>query len=68
MMTRDAMQVLLDDLAFGEQKLRSRQMDYKDRYTPELAEAEYQRFRHLADDAQSIVGLSRTTHSSDDAD
>ena len=59
MMTQGAMQVMLEDLAFGEQKLRSRQMDYKDRYTPELAEAEYQRFRSLADDPSSILGLSR---------
>jgi hypothetical protein len=68
MMTHEVLQVLLEDLAFGEQKLRSRQMDYKDRYTPELAEAEYQRFRGLADDPSSILGLSRNTRLSSDPD
>lgn len=61
MMTKDGMQAMLEDLAFNEQKLRSRQMDYKDRYTPELAEAEYQRFQRLAHDPSAIVGLSRNT-------
>ena len=68
MMTQEALRAMLDDLAFGQQKLRSRQMDYKDRYTPELAEAEYQRFRSLADDPSSILGLSRNTSLSSDPD
>lgn len=68
MMTREGMMVMLEDLAFGEQKLRSRQMDYKDRYTPELAEAEYQRFQRLVNDPLSIVGLSRHTGSASDPD
>lgn len=68
MMTREAMQAMLEDLAFGEQKLRSRQMDYKDKYTPELAEAEYQRFRRLADDPSSLLGLTRSTGVGEDPD
>jgi len=60
MMPREAMQALLEDLAFGKQKLSAKQMDYRDRYTPELVEAEYQRFRQLSEDPKSILGLSRT--------
>lgn len=68
MMTREAMRVMLEDLAFGEQKLSSRQMDYKDKYTPELAEAEYQRFLDLTRDPYTIVGLSRNAGSDLDPD
>lgn len=68
MMTQEAMQVMLEDLAFGVRKLSSRQMDYKDKYTPELAEAEYQRFRELTQDPHSTVGLSRNAGSSFDPD
>ncbi len=59
MMPPEAMRAVLQDLAFGEQKLRSKQMDYRDKYTPELAEAEYQYFRELSADSKSILGLSR---------
>ncbi|MCC6617315.1 MAG: hypothetical protein IT320_27830 [Anaerolineae bacterium] len=66
MMPREAMRALFDDLAFGEQKLRSKQMDYRDKYTPELAAAEYERFRQLSADPSSILGLSRAVHADPD--
>ncbi|MCL4250320.1 MAG: hypothetical protein KJ065_19375 [Anaerolineae bacterium] len=59
MMPSEAMQAMLEDLAFSEQKLSSKQMDYRDRYTPELAEAEYEYFSKLSEDPGSILGLSR---------
>jgi hypothetical protein len=65
-MTQDAMQTMLEDLAFGEQRFRSKTMDHRDAYTPEIAEAEYRHFRALSADPTSILGLSRKGSTSND--
>jgi hypothetical protein len=54
-------------VAFGKQKLRSAQMDYDAKYTPELAEEEYQRFVALSQDPQAIIGLTRAVGQHDDS-
>ena len=57
-MTEAAMKTMLDDLAFGK-RFHSLKTDYAGRYTPELAEAEYQRIMELSADPSNILGLSR---------
>lgn len=57
-MTETAMKVMLEDLAFGK-RFHSMGTDYDGRYTPELAEAEYQRIMALSADPESTLGLSR---------
>lgn len=56
--TKQTLQAILEDLTFSE-RLRSKQGDYKGKFTPELAEAEYQRIMALRDDPTAVVGLSR---------
>jgi hypothetical protein len=57
-MSEDAMKTMLNDLAFGD-RFHSLKTDYNGRYTPELAEAEYQRIQQLSADPGAILGLSR---------
>jgi hypothetical protein len=57
-MTRETWQVMLEDLAFGKAK-RSKKLDYSGQWTPEQAEAEYQRIQALRADPQSTLGLIR---------
>jgi hypothetical protein len=52
------MKAMLEDLAFGD-RFHSLKKDYDGRYTPELAEAEYQRICALAADPEATLGLSR---------
>jgi hypothetical protein len=62
--TRQTFQAILEDLAFGK-RLRSTTTDYSGSYTPELAEAEYQRILKLSADPASIVGLLRQVSTPD---
>jgi hypothetical protein len=57
-MTRETLQTILEDLAFGK-PLRSTRTDYGGQLTPELAEAEYQRILELRADPAATVGLTR---------
>lgn len=57
-MTEQAMKVMLADLAFGE-RFHSVKRDYDGRYTPELAQAEYERIMTLSADPQTTLGLAR---------
>jgi hypothetical protein len=57
-MTRESLQVLLEDLAWGK-GLRSSKTDYSGLVTAELLQAEYNRVQALAADPTSIVGLVR---------
>ena len=56
--TQETFQAILEDLAFGK-RLHSTTTDYSGSYTPELAEAEYQRILELSTDPTSTVGLLR---------
>ncbi|MCC6801983.1 MAG: hypothetical protein IT319_03785 [Anaerolineae bacterium] len=62
MMTKETMQIIIDDLAFGG-SLASVNKDYAGTYTPESAEAEYQRMQKLAADPYTTLGLVRTDKS-----
>ena len=64
--SRESMQAMLEDLAFGQAKLRSFEKDYRGKYTPALAEAEYERFRALAADPNTILGMSRAPSENSD--
>jgi hypothetical protein len=57
-MTRESLQTLLEDLAWGK-GLRSSKTDYSGLVTAELLQAEYDRVQALAADPTSIVGLVR---------
>lgn len=57
-MTRETFQAILEDLAFGK-RLRSTNIDYSGKLTPELFDAEYQRVIALSSDPDSTLGLSR---------
>jgi hypothetical protein len=56
--TKETLQTILEDLTFGK-LFRSRTADYQNRYTPELAEAEWQRVQELRANPQTTLGLSR---------
>jgi hypothetical protein len=56
--TRDTLQAILEDLAFGK-SLDSFKKDYSGQYTSEMAETEYQRILDLRDDPLSTVGMLR---------
>ncbi len=56
--TRETMQVLLEDLAFGK-PLSSKKLDYGGQVTPELMQAEYLRVQELRADPASTLGLVR---------
>ncbi len=55
-MTREAAQEIMEDLAYGK-GLRSAEIDYKDRLTPEFVEQEYQRIMNLSQDPRTTIGL-----------
>jgi hypothetical protein len=57
--SRETLQAILEDLAFGKPTLRSQRTDYRDQYTSELAEAEYRHFLQQSADTGTVVGLSR---------
>jgi hypothetical protein len=63
-MTRETLQALLEDLAFGK-PLRSMKTDYSGKLTGELLEAEYQRIIELNSDPSSTLGLVRKTRAED---
>jgi hypothetical protein len=56
--TDETLQAMLEDIAFGA-ALRSTTVDYKDRFNPEIMEAEYARVQELRDDPDSTLGLTR---------
>ena len=56
--TRETLQTIIEDVAFGK-LMRSKTADYDNRYTPQMAEAEYQRVMELRADPMTTVGLSR---------
>ncbi|MCU0498351.1 MAG: hypothetical protein MUF87_13445 [Anaerolineae bacterium] len=58
-LTRENLQRILEDLAFGERLNAPQQLDYSDKYTAALVEAEYQRVLQLAADPEAILGLTR---------
>jgi hypothetical protein len=64
-MTRETIQTILSDLAFG-QGLRSTDIDYKDRLTPEFVEQEYQRVIALSRDPSTTIGLVRQSNLPED--
>lgn len=63
--TRDTLQAILEDLAFGS-ALRSTRKDYSAQYTSELAEAEYARILSLANDPRSTLGMTRQASTVED--
>jgi hypothetical protein len=63
--TRETLQAILEDLAFGK-PLSSNKIDYSGRFTPELAEQEYQRVMELAADPRSTLGLIRQVGNHED--
>lgn len=65
--TRPVFQAILEDLAFGRPIVQIKQSDYSGEYTPELAEAEYQRFTTLSSDPLSTVGLLRAPDDHDES-
>lgn len=61
-MTRETLQVILQDLAFGREdsaSVRSFKTDYSGQFTSEMIEAERERIFALRDDPNSVFGLSR---------
>ncbi len=58
--TKDTLRTILEDLAFPNTSLRSFKTDYKDQYSSEMVEAEYQRVMQLRNDPNSTIGLTRS--------
>ena len=58
LITRDTLRTILEDVAFSAQPF-AKKGDYEGMYTPESAEAEYQRVQALRADPFSTVGLVR---------
>ncbi len=56
--TRDTLQTILEDLAFGT-RFYSAKTDYSGQYTAERVHAEYDRVTQLSHDPQTTLGLSR---------
>lgn len=56
--TRETLQVILEDLAFKD-RFYSAKTDYSGQYTPELAQAEYERVMELSSRPETTLGLSR---------
>jgi hypothetical protein len=56
--TRETLQTIIEDVAFGK-LMRSKTADYDNRYTSEMAQAEYERMMELRADPMTTVGLSR---------
>lgn len=63
-MTQEALQVVLEDLAFGF-LTRSSQTDYAGQLTTDQIQAEYDRVQRLRADPYSTIGLSRGPTASD---
>ncbi len=59
--TRNTLKTIIEDLAFPKSTLRSVKFDYKDQYSPEVVEAEYQRVVALSNDPYSTIGLTRSS-------
>jgi hypothetical protein len=57
-MTREVMQAILEDLAFGK-PLRSSKLDYSGQVTAELLDAEYQRIIQVRNVTDNIPGMVR---------
>ncbi len=64
-LSRNTLKTILEDLAFPNPILRSFKTDYKDQYSAEIVEAEYQRVVQLSNDPNSTVGLTRTALAQD---
>lgn len=56
--TPKVLQTIIEDLAFGK-RLRSLTTDYRDKYTPEMVQQEYERVMTLREDTSAIIGLTR---------
>ena len=56
--TRETLRTILEDLAFG-RRFYSAKTDYSGRFTPELAQAEYERVMAMREDPETTLGLSR---------
>lgn len=56
--TDETLQAILEDMAFGA-ALRSTTVDYKDRFSSEVMDAEYTRVQELREDPGSTLGLTR---------
>ncbi len=63
-MTREALQVVLEDLAFG-QRTRSSQADYAGQLSADQIQAEYDRVQRLRADPYSTIGLARSSTGSE---
>ncbi len=55
---RETLQTILEDLAFKD-RFYSAKTDYSKQFTPDLAEAEYQRIMELSSHPETTLGLSR---------
>lgn len=66
LMTRDTLQAVLDDLAFGKRIRSNGSADYSGKLTQELIEAEYQRVIQLSGDPMTTLGLLRGGSNSGD--
>jgi hypothetical protein len=58
-LTRDTLAAIMEDAAFGKTLSARTTPDYTGKFTPELAEAEYQRMVALAADPDSVLGWTR---------
>ncbi|MDZ4763819.1 MAG: hypothetical protein SGI73_04650 [Chloroflexota bacterium] len=65
-LTHEALAAILEDAAFGKTLSARTTADYTGQFTPNLAEAEYQRIMALAADPSAIVGWTRKASSDDD--
>jgi hypothetical protein len=63
-MRPESMQAMLEDLAFKD-RFFSDKTDYSGKYSPELAQAEYERVMQLSADPNNILGLSRRVAAAD---
>ncbi|MBX3085227.1 MAG: hypothetical protein KF716_26575 [Anaerolineae bacterium] len=59
------LQAIIEDVAFGKPR-RALTYDYSGQFTPESAEAEYQRALKLSEDPNSTIGLTRLSETEDD--
>lgn len=64
----ESFKTVLEDVAFGQQKLRSSRMDYDAKYSAQLAQDEYEYFVELSRNPQAILGLTRAVEASSDTD
>jgi len=59
------LQAIIEDVAFSKPR-RALAYDYRDQFTPESAEAEYQRALKLSEDPTTTIGLTRLSELEDD--